>query len=233
MTAEISKPTNLDRPHFMVLLGLLPPYSAEDVRMAYRDKARAAHPDRGGSADEFKNLHEAYEQAPEYVKFRSSRRQWLANQVERYTAQETLSAEVRRRGGQVEVEKIDWIKHSVGDDFAVLTDRLRGIRVRDQTDGDALLSFLASHRVALEFLLWLDLAGCHLTDEGLQQVRVAETLKHLNLARTPVTNRGLVVLKYLPSLELLNLGGTSVGWLSRCWLRWTHPRVKVVAHATG
>src|SRR5262245_40591880 len=99
MTAELSKPSDLQRPHFMIELGLLPPYTADDVRMAYREKAKAAHPDRGGSADDFQRLHEAYEQALEYVKFRSGRRQWLANQVERYTEQEAVVAEVRRRGG--------------------------------------------------------------------------------------------------------------------------------------
>jgi hypothetical protein len=233
MTAELIKPTDPQRPHFMVTLGLLPPYTAEDVRMAYREKAKAVHPDRGGSATQFQQLHEAYEQALEYVKFRSSRRKWLANQVERYADQEAVIAEVRRRGGQVEIEKIDWIKHSVGDDFAALTDRLRGIRVRDQADGDVFLNFLAAHKSAVEFLLWLDLAGGRISDAGLQQVRVAENLRRLNLARTPVSKHGLVVLKDLPQLELINLGGTSVSWLSRCWLRWAYSRLKIVAHATG
>jgi hypothetical protein len=233
MTDDRNKPSDLQRPHFMVTLGLLPPYSADDVRMAYREKAKAAHPDRGGFASDFQRLHEAYEQALEYVKFRSSRRQWLANQVERYTVQEAVTAEVRRRGGQVEVEKIDWIKHSVGEDFAALTDRLRGIRVRDQADGDAFLAFLAGHPLALEFLVWLDLAGCRISDEALQQIRLAENLKRLNLARTPVSKRGLAVLQALPQLEMINLGGAPVGWLSRCWLRWAYPRLRVAANATG
>src|SRR5262249_10206602 len=150
--------------------------------------------------------------------------------VERYAVQEAVVAEVRRRGGQVEVEKFDWVRHSVGDDFAALTDRLRGIRVRDQADGDGFLAFLAGHPLALESLSWLDLAGCRISDDGLQHVGLAENLKRLNLARTPVSKHGLEVLQALPQLERINLGGTAVGWLSRCRLRWAYyPRLKVAA----
>ena len=51
------------RPDFMIALGLLPPYTVEDVKRAYFDRALSAHPDRGGSAEEFIKLHEAYTQA--------------------------------------------------------------------------------------------------------------------------------------------------------------------------
>src|SRR5947207_14567770 len=116
-----------DRLDFMETLGLLPPYTPEDVRMAYRERAKQAHPDRGGSVDDFLKLQAAYDRAVEYVKFSADRRGWLAAQVERYTEQEGVLAEVRRCGGQVKIEELDWLKRSIGEGFATLTERLRGI----------------------------------------------------------------------------------------------------------
>src|SRR5262249_5680207 len=127
------------RPDFMEALGLLPPYTPEDVRMAYREKAKHTHPDRGGSIDDFLKLPEAYDRAVEYVNSGADRRQWLAAQVERYVEQERVLAEIRHRGGQVEIEELDWLKRSIGEDFATLTDRLRGIRVRGLQDGERFL----------------------------------------------------------------------------------------------
>ena len=37
----------------MVTLGLLPPYTLEDIRAAYREKAKTLHPDRGGTPADF------------------------------------------------------------------------------------------------------------------------------------------------------------------------------------
>ena len=37
----------------MIVLGLLPPYSLDDVHKAYKAKALIAHPDRGGAAADF------------------------------------------------------------------------------------------------------------------------------------------------------------------------------------
>ncbi len=212
----------------MATLGLLPPYTVEDVRMAYREKAKTLHPDRGGPVEEFRKLHEAYERATEYAQFRESRRHWLAAQVERFTVQEQIVAEVRRRGGRVELEEIDWVKQSIGEDFAAVTERLRGLSVRDQTDGDAFVQFLAAHRPALGYLRWLDLAGCRLSDEGLLRLREFKDLKRLNLAGTAISADGLKVLETLPQLEWLNLAGTAVGWWPRWRLRWLYPKLRVV-----
>lgn len=229
MIPEPSQPTTDERPECMATLGLLPPYSADDVRMAYREKSKTAHPDRGGSQEAFQQLHVAYEQALEYVKFRTGRRHWLGMQVERYAEQEAVVTEIKRRGGQIQIEEIDWLKKSIGPDFSVVTERLRGIRLRDQPDGDVFLALLAAHPTAVEFLTWLDLAGCQLSDEGLQHVRIAAALKQLDLAGTPVTKRGLEVLKSLPQLEWINLGRTRVGWFARWRLQWSNPKLKVVA----
>lgn len=45
------------------LLGLTSRASVDEVKSAYRRRALEAHPDRGGSATEFRALHAAYEEA--------------------------------------------------------------------------------------------------------------------------------------------------------------------------
>ena len=217
------------RPDFMEALGLLPPYTPEDVRMAYREKAKQAHPDHGGSTGDFVKLQEAYERAQEYVKFSSGRRQWLAAQVERYVQQEQVLSEVRRRGGEVEIEELDWLKRSIGEDFAILTERLRGIRLRRLADGDEFLHHLATHRPAVQYLLWLDLAGSRITDEGLLQLAGLPLIERLDLSGAPVTERGLGVLSSLPRLRWLNLSGTRVGWWKRWRLHRSHRQLRIVA----
>jgi hypothetical protein len=219
-----------DRPEFMVVLGLLPPYTAEDVRMAYRERAKQLHPDHGGSVQEFKNLQEAYDRALEYTKFHTGRRQWLADQVDRYTHQQDLIAEVRQKGGEVEVEEINWIKNSIGDDFATLADRLRGICLHNLRNADSFIHQLAVHRPALEFLLRLDLAGSQISDDGLAQMPGLPLLERLDLSGTQVTEAGLArAIKGLPNLRWLNVADTSLGWWRRWRLARKFPKLKVVS----
>jgi hypothetical protein len=210
----------------MVTLGLLPPYTREDIQAAYREKAKTTHPDRGGSTTDFERLHEAYERAQEYVRFHLDRCQWLASQVERYAAQNQVVNEVRRQGGAIEIEQHDWIKRSFGD-FAVVTEMLRGIRLRGRAEGDALLNYLAEHAAGLEYLLWLDLSGSQISDDGILQVQALKNLRRLDLSGTPISDKGLRVVEGLPELEWLNLAGTSTGWWARWRLRHAFPRLQV------
>src|SRR5260370_13383814 len=99
MSTPLSTTPEQQRPPFMVTLGLLPPYTHEDIHVAYREKAKTTHPDRGGSATDFEKLHEAYERAQAYMRFHLDRRQWLAAQVERYALQDIVVYEVRRLRG--------------------------------------------------------------------------------------------------------------------------------------
>jgi hypothetical protein len=210
----------------MVKLGLLPPYTREDIQAAYREKAKAAHPDRGGSATDFEELHEAYERAQEYAHFHLDRRQWLAAQVERYAAQDMVANEVRRLGGTIEVEQLDWMKRSFGD-FAVVTEMLRGIRFRGRAQGDAFLKYLAEQAAVLEYLLWLDVSSSQVSDEGLLQIQVLKSLRRLDVSGTPISDRALRVVEGLPNLDWLNLSGTSIGWWARRRLRHSFPRLQV------
>ncbi len=216
------------RPDFMVQLGLLPPYAAEDVHKAYKACALKAHPDRGGSKEEFVKLQEAYGQAQEYVKFSEGRRHWLANQVEPYLRQQEVIQEVENRRGTVHVEKVDWMQRSFGD-FATLTERLREIELCDSPDGDDFLKFLAGQGEQLRFLTRLNLSGSRVTDAGLIQLRHFRGLQRLNLARTSISKTGLAVLKALPDLEWLNVGGTAVGWFGRWSLGRRFPQIEIVA----
>jgi hypothetical protein len=211
----------------MVTLGLLPPYTREDVHAAYREKAKTTHPDRGGSAADFEELHEAYERAQEYVKFHLDRRQWLAAQVERYAAQESVANDVRRQGGTVEIEQLDWIKRSFGD-FAAVTEMLRGIRLRGHADGDAFLKYLAEHAAALEYLLWLDVSGSRISDSGVARLQALKTLRRLDVSGTSISAQALGVVEGLPNLEWLNVAGTSIGWWARRRLRHSFPRLRVL-----
>jgi hypothetical protein len=217
-----------ERPEFMAVLGLLPPYTLEDVREAYRQKVLAAHPDRGGNAADFVRLSEAYDRALEYVTFRGDRRAWIAAQVEVHLLQEDVTAAVRRLGGRVEVERIDWIRRSWGDDFVLLADRLRSIRVPALADGDAFLAFLAGRRPP--YLTGLGLAGGKVTDAGLRHLPGCELLRWLDVSGTQVTAAGLrEVLGGLPSLRWLNVKDTAVGWWDRRRLRQAYAEVDVLS----
>src|SRR6516162_6335680 len=66
---DLQHSSHLNRPACMATLGLLPPYSRDDVEAAYRSQVWTAHPDRGGSVADFVKLQKAYEQAMEYVRF--------------------------------------------------------------------------------------------------------------------------------------------------------------------
>lgn len=220
------------RPEFMAVLGLLPPYTLEDVKEAYRQKALAAHPDRGGNAVEFNRLSEAYDRATEYVTLQGDRRAWIAAQVECHLAQEEIAAEVKRRGGEAEFERMEWVKATWGEGFEVLADRLRSIRARGLADGDALLAYLNGRQ--LPFLSGLDLADSRVTDAGLHHLTGLAVLQWLDLSGTDVTYSGLrATLDRCPSLVHVNVKRTRVGWLRRRLLARQFPRVSVVATAPG
>ena len=148
-------------------------------------------------------------------------------EVERYARQDKVIAEVRRRGGEVEIESIDWMKRTIGEDWAQVMDRLVGIRLRGQADGDEVLKYLGEQVHALEFLRGLDVSGSRISDQGLSHLWPLQSLRHLDLSNTPITRRGLQVLKGLRELRRLNLGGTAVGWWSRWRLRRAFPRLRV------
>lgn len=213
-TSHSSRSKSDARPDYMVTLGLLPPYQEQDVEKAYHAKLKEIRPDLGGDRQAFYDVQNAYMRAKEYVKFRGDRRGWIANQVDAYLAVHEVIERLKQFGAEVAVEAVDWLKRSFGD-FAQLTESVVGIRLRDNANGDELVSFLVSQHERLLELRRLDLAGSTVSDSALRQIGVFRRLAELDVSRTPVTWHGLQVVAQLPELENIRADGTPLGWLGR------------------
>lgn len=215
------------RPDFMVTLGLLPPYSLDDVRQAYKTKARTLHPDAGGDSSDFVRLRRAYDQALEYVDFRRSRRDWLSVLVERYVDQENFLAELQRFSPDVEIEDAGWRERSFGD-FAQVANRVIGLRLNGGVVDDTVIDLLRGAADVLQSLRLLDLGHSLVTDAALNRLPLLHGLLRLDLRNTHTTGSGLACLSRLPVLESLHLGQTRVRWWSRMLLQRRYPRLIVV-----
>jgi hypothetical protein len=198
----------------MVTLGLAPPYAIEDIHQAYREKAKRAHPDRGGSVAEFIAIQQAFERAQAYMEYRTDRRAWIAGKMARYVALEQAIARVSRCGVSVVTLAPAWLQQSYGD-FAQLTETPAIARAENATNGDAIIAALVDDHVALRELESLELPGCRVSDNAVLRLATFPMLRRLDLSRTPVTRRVLALVDELPQLESLDLEGSRVGW----WLR--------------
>jgi len=217
-----------ERPDCMVRLGLMPPYTVEDVMHAYRARAKTAHPDAGGDVADFVQLHEAFEQAKQYIEFRGNRLGWLSAMIAGYAAQEEVIEEIVRRGGRVDVEEVDWLHNSFGDDFAQVADKLVGVHLNDPSIGDETLEYLGSQRAVLKHVRDLDLSGSGISDDGIVQLKRLPVLRRLNLRKTRVSARGVSVLCELRSLTRLEIERTAAGWLQRRRLRRKHRDLEII-----
>jgi hypothetical protein len=193
----------------------LPPYTVEDVKRAYLDRAVSAHPDRGGSSEQFIKLHNAYLEATKYAGIRASRMHWLGAWVEQYAAQQQVIDEVKRLGGEVEVDAAAAVAQSIGGDFANVLERLVGIRFHGPQVGDRVVHYLVAQHATLAGLNSLALVECRLSDAAVARLAVLSNLRRLDLRGTPVSYRGLQPLLNLRELEWLGLAGTRVGWWRR------------------
>jgi hypothetical protein len=210
------------RPAFLVVLGLIPPISLEDVKQAYLEKAKTAHPDRGGSADQFVRLQKAFEQATEYARFKAGRMQWLSQWVGQYADQEQVIGEIRALGGSVEVESCDWLVTSIGSDFGTVLDRLVAIRLAGPQIDDSVLLHLGTQRRTLVGLRRLALIDTQVTSVGLRELRHFDSLRHLDLSGTRVSRWDVqAFLQDHDQLETIVLRNTGIGWWSRMRLRFS------------
>lgn len=215
---------------FLVILGLKPPVSVEDVKQAYLDKAKTAHPDRGGDAQAFIRLHEAFEQATEYARFKAGRMQWLSGWVEQYAEQQALIDETKALGGETQVESVEWLGQTIGTDFATVMDRLVGLRLSGPKIDDAVIIQLASKLRRQAGLHRLELVNTRVTAVGLQQLHRCESLRHLDLSGTKVGAAAVESLvRDLDRLETLVLCDTGIGWAARLKLRLAHRDLEIVA----
>lgn len=221
---DVSQPTSSEfsgeRLEFLTVLGLAPPVTEEDVKQAYLVKARTTHPDQGGSIEEFKKLQEAFEQATEYARFKSSRMKWLSQWVEQYAEQESLIEEIKGWGGEVQVNSSDPMSRSIGPDFAAVLDKLVGITLKGPQVDDALIAQLVAKRRMLAGLRRLALIDTAVSELGLLKLRELDTIRQLDLSGTEVDPTALeVLLRDMRWLESINLDRTGIGWPAKVKLR--------------
>jgi hypothetical protein len=222
--SDMSEPSSTEfrgeRLEFLAVLGLAPPVTEEDVKQAYLVKARTAHPDQGGNVEDFKRLQEAFEEATEYARFKSSRMQWLSRWVEQYAEQDKLIERVKAWGGTVAVQSSDPLGRSIGPDFAVVLDKVTGITLQGTQIDDAIIEELVAEKRMLAGLRKLALLDTAISEVGLLKVRQLDNLRELDLSGTEVDPTALEpVLRDLRSLETINLDRTGIGWPARVKLR--------------
>jgi hypothetical protein len=198
----------------MATLGLLPPYTTEDVEKAYLTKLKEIRPDLGGDRQAFYAVQNAYIQAKEYVKFRGDRRGWIARQMDEYLAVQEVIERLRQLGADVATDSLDWLQRSFGE-FAQLTEAVISVQLHNAANGDAALEYLVSQHEHLRELRHLDVSGSTVSDAAVRQLSVFRHLAELNLNHTPITWEGLHVVRWLPELELVHVEGTNLKWLTR------------------
>lgn len=214
------------RPACMVRLGLLPPYSVEDVKRAFRELAKEAHPDGGGDAESFGELHAAYQRGLELAGYLASRRKWLADRVDRYLARSEFVEQIEQRGGHCRLQNPDAYQADFGDDFAEMLCELVAVHLTGEAFDDAALAALNTGKVSREIRL-LDLSGSRVTDDGLRALSGWD-LFGLDLRDTPISRQGLETVLQLPRLEWLHVGDTQIGMWNRFLLRRTNPNLEIV-----
>ncbi len=207
-------PNHDPRPDFMVTLGLAPPYVLEDIKQAYRDKVKLAHPDHGGSIAAFNAVQTAFERAQAYLQFRGDRRGWIAAKMARYAELQQVVDRLQRLGATIATHAPGWLEQSYGD-FAQLTETVTLIRLEGSADGDGFVRALVAEHHALRELEALELPGCQLTDDAVLSLARFQQLKRLDLSQTPVTNRSLAIVDAIESLQELNVEDTNVGWWTK------------------
>ena len=202
------------RPDFMVVLGVAPPYVEEDVKQAYFAKAKILHPDHGGKAADFDELHKAFQQAQQYLEFRRDSRGWIARQMDGYLHSRQVIDMLTSFDATIESSMKDWLQRSFGD-FAELTDAITGIRLENSQHAEPMIDKMVANRSVLELLTKLELPGCQISDESALTLSQFQQLHHLDLSGTQVTKRVLELVDQLPALKSLEVENTKVGWWAR------------------
>jgi hypothetical protein len=202
------------RPDFMVVLGVAPPYVEEDVKQAYFAKAKELHPDHGGNAHDFAALHEAFQQAQQYLEFRKDSRGWIARQMDGYLHSRQVIEQLEKCGAKVETNMIDWLQRSFGD-FAELTDAIIGIRLENSQHAERMIDVMVANHSVLDKLTKLELPGCQLADDSALKVSLFQQLQRIDLTGTQVSKAVLELVEALPALVELEVSDTSVGWWAK------------------
>jgi hypothetical protein len=212
----------------MKRLGLMPPYTKEDVHKAYKENAKTVHPDHGGDPVSFNRLRDAHDRAMEYVEFRASRRDWLSAQVEHYTQYLDFVGDLESRGCTLIVEAEDWRQRSWGD-FAQVTERILAVHANGPKFNDELAEYLHSNRQFLGSIRLIDISESELTDAGMQRLASLSELIRIDIRNTSVSAEGVRQLcQGLQRIEAVHIGGTSINWLRRLKLRRSFPDIEFI-----
>ncbi len=215
----MARESGADRPDYMELLGLSPPYAMEDVKKAYLDRVMQVHPDHGGSREDFTKLQEAFEKASKHLEIRVDRREWIAEQVDSYVVMQDVVEVLNQLGAEVTTNALDWLEQSFGE-FAQLTETVLAVRLENSDEGDALIEALVKNPAILVGMTRVELPGCQLSDEAVIKLGKIKNLQQIDLSRTPVTKQCLALIELLPDLRELRLEKTNVGW-------WQQKKAKV------
>jgi len=210
----MAKENPLDRPEYMELLGLSPPYAMEDVKKAYLDRVMQVHPDHGGSREEFAKIQDAFDQASKHLEIRVDRREWIAEQVDSYVVMQDVVQILDRLGAEVTTNALDWLEQSFGE-FAQLTETILAVRLENSNDGDALIEVLVQDPSILIGMTRIEVPGCNVSDASVIKLGKIKNLQQIDLSRTPVTKECLVLIDQLPELRELRVEKTKVGWWQR------------------
>ena len=213
--SQAAPSSDSQHPECLMILGLRPPLTLEDVKQAYMAKAMKAHPDRGGDPQEFIRLQKAFDDATEFVKFKASKLEWLASKIDAYAQQQEVATETIERGGSIEMEETDWLRRSFGEDFGHVADKLVAVRLPGGRADDVFAILLGFRADSLKDLAVLDLAGGTITDEGLLQLKELKNLRHLDLRGTRVGKLAADVPSWSENLEFLGLPKGAVGMFAR------------------
>ena len=192
----MAKDSGSDRPEYMEVLGLSPPYAMEDVKKAYLDRVMQVHPDHGGSRADFAKLQEAFDLASKHLEIRVDRREWIAEQVDSYVVMQDVVDVLNRLGAEVTTNALDWLEQSFGE-FAQLTETILAVRLEDSNEGDTLIEALVKNPAIMVGMTRLELPGCNVSDASVLELGKIKNLQQLDLSRTPVTKNCLALIDRL------------------------------------
>lgn len=208
----------LPEPHpALALLGLHVPYTQQDAEHAFREAAKAAHPDHGGDPTRFKEFQSAYEQALALLEERRTRRPAPAR-APQIPLPRSRSTNASSSGRTLSLLFLGVRAAAV---VALLTALLAGAlslwdarrNTAQRVDGRA-----ADHIVALGGTVdWDDsnvsrvsLHGLEINAERLEALRRFGMLENLDLSGSTLDDGSLVQVLPLVSLRELDLSGTQV-----------------------
>lgn len=217
----------------MVVLGLMPPYTADEVKQAYLSRVKTAHPDAGGSEADFLKLQQAFEEANAYLGDHATRWTWVAYRVEIYAKQQTLATRLANLGANVEIEVAPHLVNRWGEDFAHLADEIVAIHLHGRQFTDETIGMLVEASDSLSKLRVLGLRDTRISEAGIRQLSVLTSLRHLELRNMRATAELLYVVGRLAHLQDLDLCGTRLGWATLLRLWWSFPRVGVRRNCAG